>query len=326
MSVLAVVEPNGLAGTELRRVLRERRELWTEVRLLSAEADDEVATLSEFDGAALVRPLSAEQLAGVDLVFLCEGYDEAAPAWQLAGAGTTTVLISPERSPAGGVAVVAGVNSEAAAAGGLLVSPHPAVVLLALLLDPLRPLGLADAAAWLVQPATMRGRRGLDELMEQTRALLAFSDDRPTEVFGDQLTFNLLPTDGDTAPLAAQVAGLLGGSPTPAIELIQGGVFHGFTASLLVEFTEDPGAEAIAAALAAQPLLEPHDPKAGAGPGPVLAAGRDNVLLGPVSPATGAPATGTPGRYWLRAVMDNLTRGGAVNAIEIAAAVLPRPS
>jgi aspartate-semialdehyde dehydrogenase len=320
LTVLAVVEPNGLAGTELRRLLRERRQLWTEVRLLNAEADDEVATLSELDGAALVRPLSAEQLAGVDLVFLCEGYDAADPAWRLAAAGTTTVVISPEQSPAGGVPVVAGVNLEAAAAGGLLVSPHPAVVLLALLLDPLRPLGLADATAWLVQPATMHGRRGLDELMEQTRALLAFSDDRPTEVFGDQLTFNLLPTGTDPAPLAAQVADLLGGSPTPAIEVVQGGVFHGFTASLLVGFAEDPGAGAIAAALAARPQIEPHDPQAGPGPGPILAAGSDKVLLGPVAPATGAP-----GRYWLRAVMDNLTRGGAVNAIEIAAAVLPAP-
>ncbi len=51
--------------------------------------------------------------------------------------------------------------------------------------------------------------------------------------------------------------------------------------------------------------------------GPIAAAGSNRVLLGPV-----AAADGRPGRYWLRAVMDNLTRGGAVNALEIAAAVL----
>lgn len=319
MSVLAVVEPNGLAGTELRQELRQRRELWTEVRLLSRDADDEVATLSELDGAALVHPLSAERLAGVDLIFLCEGYDEAAPAWGLAGEGATTVLISPERTPAGGVTVVAGVNPEAAVAGSLLVSPHPAVVLLALLLDPLRALGLDQAAAWLVQPATMRGRPGLDELMEQTRSLLAFSDEQPTEVFGRQLTFNLLPTGADPAPLATEVAGLLGGAVTPAIEVLQGGVFHSFTASLLVGFAEDPGAEAVAAALAGRPLLEAHDPETGPGPGPIAAAGSGKVLLGPVT-----AATGPPGRYWLRAVMDNLTRGGAINALEVAAAALTR--
>ena len=317
MTVLAVVEPNTLKGTELRQELRQHRELWSEVRLLSRESDDETATLSELDGAALVQPLSAEALAGVHLSFICGDYDEASPPWALAGDGSTTVLVSPERSPPGGIPVVSGVNPEAAVAGGLLVSPHPAVVLLALLLDPLRSLGIAEAAAWLVQPATMRGRRGMDELMAQTRALLVFSDERPTDVFGQQLTFNLLPTGEATEPLADEVAGLLGAAVTPAIEIVQGAVFHSFTASVLVGFETDPGSEAIEAALDAQPLLEPHDPKAPPGPGPIAAAGRNKVLLGPV-----APVSGQPGRYWLRAVMDNLTRGGAVNALEIAAAAL----
>ena len=316
MTVLAVVEPNTLTGSELRQELRQHRELWDEVRLLSADTDPEVATLSELDGAALVQPLSAEQLAGVDLVFFCGGHDESAIPWDLAAEGATVVLVSPETTPDTGQLVVAGVNSEAAVRGALLVSPHPAVVLLALLLHPLLPLGLAEAAAWLVQPATMRGRGGLDELMEQTRALLAFSDEKPSEVFGGQLTFNLLPTERPTAPLAGEVAALLGGGPTPAVEILQGAVFHSFTASLLVGFGDDPGADAVAAALAAHPLLEPQGPRGTPGPGPIDAAGSHRVMLGRVTPA------GRPGRYWLRAVMDNLTRGGAINALEIATAAL----
>ena len=319
MSVLALVEPNTLTGTELRQELRGHRELWSEVRLLSAEADPEIATLSELDGAALVQPLTAEQLGGVDLVFVCGDYDEAAPPWQMAGPGTTTVLVSSAPPPAGAIPVVSGVNTEAAVAGGLLLSPHPAVVLLTLLLHPLRELQPSGVAAWLAQPATIHGRRGMDELMEQTRALLAFSEERPTEVFGQQLAFNLLPTGQDTTALADEVAELLGGAPRPAIEIVQAAVFHSFTASVLVDFEDDPGVEAIAAALASHPLIEALDAEEGGGPAPTAAAGRKRVLLGPV-----APAGGRPGRYWLRAVMDNLTRGGAVNAIEIAAAVLGR--
>ena len=319
MTVLAVVEPNTLLGTELRQELRQQRELWSEVRLLSAEADPEVATLSELDGAALVQPLSAEQLEGVDLLFVCGGHDASPPPWRLAGEGTTTVLVSPPDTPELGVPVVAGVNPEAAAAGGLLVSPHPATVLLALLLHPLRPLGLDQAAAWLVQPATIRGRAGMHELMDQTRALLAFSDDRPSAVFGRQLTFNLLPGQGDPAALRAEVADLLAGAVTPAVELLQGAVFHSFTASLLVGFAEDPGLETVAAALAAHPLLEAPETAGAPAPGPIDAAGSHRVLLGEVAPA-GGPA----GRYWVRAVMDNLTRGGAVNALEIAVTALGR--
>lgn len=317
MTVLAVVEPDGLTGTELRQELRQHRELWDDVRLLSADTDPEVATLSELDGAALVQPLSAEQLEGVDLAFFCDLRADSPPSWELAGEGTTRILVSPETTPADAVPVVAGVNDEAAVRGGLLVSPHPAVVLLSLLLHPLRPLGLADAAAWLVQPATMRGRRGLDELMMQTRSLLTFSDESPSEVFGSQLTFNLLPTEGSTAALGEQVAALLEGAATPTIELVQGAVFHSFSGSLLVGFAEDPGGEAIAAALAAHPLIEAHDPAPAAGLGPIDAAGGSRVIVGPVG-----PAAGRPGHYWVRAVMDNLTRGGAVNALEIAATAL----
>ncbi|MFQ5350515.1 MAG: hypothetical protein ACE5EG_08750 [Thermoanaerobaculia bacterium] len=317
MTVLAVVEPNTLTGTELHQELRQHRELWSEVRLLSGDSDDKTATLSELDGAALVQPLSAEHLAGVDLVFVCGDYDESAPPWELAPDGATTILIAPERSPTGGTLLVSGLNESAAVAGGLLVSPHPAVVLLALLLDPLRSLGIREAAAWLVQPATMRGRRGMDELMGQTRALLAFSDDKPTEVFGQQLAFNLLPTDRPTAPLAAELAELLDGAVHPAIEIQQGAVFHSLTASLLVGFAEDPGDQAIATALGGRPLIEPWVAQAVPGPGPIAAAGSKRILLGPVT-----PVAGRPGSYWLRAVMDNLTRGGSVNALEIAAAVL----
>ncbi len=287
------------------------------MRLLSAAVDPEFATLSELDGAALVQPLSAEALDGVDLMFLCGEPDPAALPWTLAAAGTTTVALASEAAPEGGIPVVSGVNLEAAVPGGLLISPHPAVVLLTLLLDPVRALGLTEAAAWLVQPATMRGSPGLDELMEQTRTLLAFAEERPTAVFGQQLSFNLLPTAEDPAPRAREIAALIGGGVAPAIEILQGAIFHSFTASVLIGFPDDPGGTAIEQALAARPQLARHDPAGGPGPGPIAAAGNDRVLLGPVS-----AAAGLPGRYWLRAVMDNLTRGGALNAVEIAAAVL----
>ena len=63
-------------------------------------------------------------------------------------------------------------------------------------------------------------------------------------------------------------------------------------------------------------MIERFDDGEQTGPNPIAAAGSKQVLLGAIEPA------GPPGRYWLRAVMDNLTRGGAVNALEIAAAVL----
>ena len=43
-----------------------------------------------------------------------------------------------------------------------------------------------------------------------------------------------------------------------------------FTASVLVGFDDDPGAAAVTEALAAQPLLEAHDPRGAPGPGPIF--------------------------------------------------------
>ena len=105
------------------------------------------------------------------------------------------------------------------------------------------------------------------------------------------------------------------------MEARQAAVFHSFTASVLVDFDRDPGDEQVAAAFAAHPLIEALDAGDRRAPVPTAAAGSKQVLLGPVT-----PAGGRPGRYWIRAVMDNLTRGGAVNALEIAAAVLGRAS
>ena len=55
MNVLAVVEPNTLTGTELRQELRGHRELWSEVRLLSADADPDLVVAA----AGLLPPLNA---------------------------------------------------------------------------------------------------------------------------------------------------------------------------------------------------------------------------------------------------------------------------
>ncbi len=107
---------------------------------------------------------------------------------------------------------------------------------------------------------------------------------------------------------------VLGGEARLAFRIVQTGVFHSFGVSVYVECAEDPGAEGVREALAASPFLEfstSSDP-----PGPIDAAAREEVLLGQVE----ADPEG-PGGYWLWGVMDNLTRGGALNALAITEAL-----
>ncbi|HEX9668680.1 MAG TPA: Asd/ArgC dimerization domain-containing protein [Thermoanaerobaculia bacterium] len=315
MTRCAIVHPTGLLGKELREALAARPELTAaEVRLLSDDPE-EVGALTEAAGEpALVQAWDPQALEGIDVVFFC---GPAAATRRLLGdrsAGVTAIVLSLDATAEDGVPVVAGVNSAAAERGAVVLSPHPAVILLAHLLWPLRAVGVEEAVATLVQPASMQGQPGLEEMFEQTRQIVTMTARRPSPIFGHQLAFNLLPHPGPLEPIAAELAAVLRGEPVVSLNVVQGGVFHSFSASLYLRCAADPGPKAIRRALSEHPQIElADDPKR---LGPIEVPGSDKVVVGAVRKETGGA-----GGYWLWAVMDNLTRGGAVNAVEIAAAL-----
>ncbi|HZI63277.1 MAG TPA: Asd/ArgC dimerization domain-containing protein, partial [Thermoanaerobaculia bacterium] len=252
-------------------------------------------------------------LEGVDLAFFCGDIEGNRPLLDRLPSETTAIVLSPDATRGDGVPVVAGINLDEATVGQVLISPHPGAVALAHLLFPLQPLGLESAVATLVQPVSMREEPALHELFEQTRRILSFSDQRPG-MFGKQLAFNLLPAAA-AANLTGELSGLVGGELELAVQVVQGGVFHGFALSVYTRFGGDPGLAAVREALRRHPHLElVRRPEL---LGPIDAAGKDAVLVGLIE-----PEPRRAGGYWLWAVMDNLTRGGALNALEIAAAVL----
>jgi aspartate-semialdehyde dehydrogenase len=280
-----------------------------DVRLLS-HRDDEIGTLTEVAGAAaMVTRYEPEKLQGVATAFLCGTMEDNRPILAEIPPETTAVLLSFDATAADGQAVVAGVNDEAARGHRVLLSPHPGVVLLAHLLAALRELKVEEAVATLIQPASMRDDAGLEELFEQTRQIVAMTRRSPTPVFGAQLSFNLLPVPLPADPLTGQLQAVLPGMPL-ALQILQGAVFHSVSASLYVRCAGNPTLQAIRKTLADNPHLEAADrPKH---LGPIDAAASDKVIYGNVRKDEAG------GGFWLWAVMDNLTRGGALNALEIA--------
>lgn len=319
MTTLAILHPSDLLGEELKEEIRRRAALDGEIKLLSTD-EAEIGTLTESRGAAaVVQRFAPEDLESVDLAFFCGAVASNRPLLAALPERTTAIVLSPDAALADGKPLVAGVNLDQAHAGGVFLSPNAGAILLAQLLAPLAPLAPRQAVATLVQPASVFGKPALDELFEQTRSLLAFSSERPQQVFGRQLAFNLFPPAAEPTNIAAQVRGALrdlpGGGDLPvAVQLVQGGIFHGVAASLYLRFDEDPGEGALGAALRSSPRL---DTALEEEPGPVDAASRGEVLVGSVR-----RQEGEPGGYWLWGVMDNLTVGGAINAAEIAEAVL----
>lgn len=327
MTHVAILGPTTLLGRELREALGKRRRLWDRLTLLAGSAEEE-GTVTESAGvAALVEPADLEALAEADLVFACGSLDHDLPLVHrriAEGApGATAILLSPEARAEHGVPVVAGIDPAAAHPGSVLVSPHPAAVVLSYLLAPLAGpssgFSAEGAAATVVQPASMLGAQALDDLLDQTRDLLTMTGERRSTLFGRQLAFSLYPAPEGSAGLA-DLARQVSGIELPlAIQSLQGAIFHGLSCSLFVRFRSDPGVEALRDALAAQRHVRVSDAGVAVGeePAPIDAAAQEEVLVGSVR-----ADPGHPGGYWIWAVVDNLTRAGAMNTVEIAELVV----
>ena len=312
---IAILNPTTLLGKEIRGGLAHARDLWSEVCLLTA--DPEVAgTVSEVAGAAaMVELVEPESLEGVDLVICCGQFTELDELLARKDAEVTAIVVSPDFSVPEGIPVVSGVNSIQAQKGSTLISPHSAIIAIAHLLHPLQRLAVQQIVVHVIQPASTRDQEGIDELFEQTRSILSFSQEVPRDIFGNQLAFNLFPSPTCTKTLVSQLRSVLGFDRAVALHLLQGNVFHSLSVTAFIRFDHDPGQSELQTALEEHSYLElVEDPDR---LGPIEAAAREELLVGSVE-----SVPGQAGSYWLWAVMDNLTRGGASNTLEIARAVL----
>jgi aspartate-semialdehyde dehydrogenase len=316
MTRLAIVEPLTLLGKELRERLasrfQDRVDLWSRVTLLTADAK-EAGTLTETaGGAAVVQPLQhgAEAFAGADLVLFCGDAAQTRPWLAELPEGTRAILLCPDVEPQDAQPCVPSLGLGSVAHAKTLCSP-PAAVLLAHVLQPLRALGLRSATATLVQSASLKGEGALHELFEQTKGLLTFASRAATPTLGHQWAFNVTGTVEDDRRTEAHLRSLLGEPLDLSVQSLNAGAFHGLGMSVACEFAADPGLKAIWAALGANALIETGADPATLG---LLDAAQSEAVL--VRKARRDERR--PERYWLWAVADNLTRGGAINAVDIA--------
>jgi aspartate-semialdehyde dehydrogenase len=315
MTIAAIIEPMTLLGSELREALSSHPGSYSEIRALTLD-EESVGAVTEAGGRpALVQLADASALAGVDVIFDCGGGGSAEVLGPDLSQSSITILVDPVSVPESSIPVVAGVNLAAAMESNLVVSPDPATVLLTQVLAPLNDLDINRVVGHLLVPASARGQEGLDELFNQTRAILAMSPDRPEAVFGAQLAFNLLPIFGGVERTASQVSEILGKSIDIDIDATQAGVFHSLSASILVRVGREVNADEILERLLQSQYLEVNDTPESLGP--VDAASSDRVLF---SPPRMLQTREDSFRIW--SVMDNLTRGGALNALAISEYIL----
>jgi aspartate-semialdehyde dehydrogenase len=306
---IAVVDAGSLVGQSLKEALESRAEDSFDVRLLTSE-EAAAGTLAEIQGEpALVQTLAEESMAEIDLVALCGAPAQQHRALAQIDEEVPVFVLATHSEHPGGELRVAGINDSATTTVRVTVSPLPGVIALAHLLGPLRELGLSQATATVITPGSTEDTAGLDEIFEQTRAILAFSGDVPSTVFGHQLAFNLLPGPSDS-DLSSQVTEILGTDFDLAVQTIRAGVFHGLAIGCLVRLGTDIETPTVVESLVASPYIEPAESPETLGP--IDSASRVEILLGPVH-----ARRSRAGEFWIWAVMDNLTRGGADNAAEL---------
>ena len=315
MTIAAIIEPMTLLGSELREALSSHLGSYSEIRVLTLD-EESVGAVTEAGGRpALVQLADSSALADVDVIFDCGGGGSAEALGRDFSEGSITILVDPTSVPESSIPVVAGVNLAAAMESNLVVSPDPATVLLTQILAPLTDLDINRVVGHLLVPASARGQEGLDELFNQTRAILAMSPDWPEMVFGAQLAFNLLPIFAGAERTASQVSEVLGRSIDIDIDATQAGVFHSLSASILVRAGREVCADEVLERLLQSQYLEVTDTPESLGP--VDAASNDRVLF---SPPRMSETRKDTFRIW--SVMDNLTRGGVLNALGISEYIL----
>jgi len=315
-----------LMGREIRDLAGD---LPVELRLVASE-EDEAGTLTEQAGeAAVVGALEAESLSDAQLVFLAGSPESSRQAAQLAPRAVFIDLTgASEETPQARLrAPMVEPDGYQVPPGAVQVIAHPAAIAIALLLERLHAEHpVRRAVIQVFEPASERGKAGIDELHQQTVNLFAFKP-LPKKIFDEQLGFNMLARYGEEAPVALEeaearlerhLATLLGMGdnpvPMPSLRLIQAPVFHGHSFSAWVEFDSNPGPATIEEVLA-EGLVDVRE--AGSDPPTAVGmAGQGGVAVGAVAVDRNHPAA-----CWMWMVSDNL-RLAAENAVAVARELL----
>lgn len=300
-----------MLGTEVREVLAHR--------LPGAKVTTYAATgegsFDEKDGEAVYLDALSEQALQDHSAILTAGTQEGAlKAYSLAKPVKEKIQLIDcnghleNRPEARIVSPSLDVNAE----GWLSILAHPAASATALILMKLSDYrAVTRSVVEIFAPASEYGKRGINELHQQTTSLLAF---RPLEkeVFDEQLSFNVLAQYGEEAPaklsaleqrLERHVATILGKQtappPMPSLRLIQAPVFHGYSLSFWVEFDANIATPAVAEALTSKRIdVRGSGDEA---PNNAGAANQSGLIVGDIRVDHNNPRAA-----WLWVVFDNL--------------------
>ncbi len=321
-SILALVGGESLLGREARETI-ESAGLPARLEVVGALADQP----GELTAAVPLRPEELKPAAAVILAGTAESARQAAEIVEKLDRAPVLIDLTGtlEDKPASRLRAPFA-EDERRGPAPIIVIAHPAAAALALFLRRLHRVSpIRSSVVLILEPASERGQRGLDELQQQTVGLLSLKKLKK-QVYDAQIGFNVLARYGEDAPQALEdielridrhLATLLAADtpvPMPSLRVLQAPVFHGYSMSLWVEFEQRPSLEKLEGDLATAEIeVRTKDTEA---PSNVGAAGQSGITVGEI-----AADRNNPRAFWFWVVADNL-RVTAENAVEVAREVL----
>ncbi len=327
---IAVVGATGAVGREVLRILEERSFPASEVRLL-ASARSAGTRL----GSGVVHETTPARLEGLDLAIF-DTPDPVAGEWVPVAAAQGAIVIDNSavfRMAPDVPLVIPEVNGDALTSlpRRIVSNPNCTAAAIAVPLAPLhRAAGLRRLIACSYQSVSGAGQRGVEQLWAEVNETAASQrpPDRPRgEAFRHPIAMNVIPAIGsaqgshtsEEVKVAAELRKLLGIPDLPVgmtCVRVPTLVAHGV--AVHAEFArplQPDDAREILTAAAGVAVVD--DLAAGAYPTALDAAGRDPCYVGRIR-------TDGAGGLAFFTVADNLRKGAALNAVQIAEALIAR--
>jgi aspartate-semialdehyde dehydrogenase len=323
---VAVVGATGMVGQAMLSILAERNFPTARVRALASERSKGLTVA--YNGSSItIEPIEEKAFKGIDVALFAASADIALMYAPLAAEAGALVIDNSAawRMKENVPLVVPEVNREDIRDNeGIIANPNCCAVPLTMVLNPLKnAVGLERVLVSTYQSASGAGRALVEELEEQTRAIAGGTEPQVV-VYPYQLAYNVVPggwhpePDGyneEEVKIVNETRKILHMPGLPIVATcVRVPVPVGHGESVFLETRDKITADEARTLFATSPgLIVEDDPHAKLYPTPHHVAGRDEVYVGRIR---NDPSTSRGLALWL--VSDNLRKGAALNAVQIA--------
>lgn len=325
---IAIVGATGNVGREVISILAERDFPVKDMVALASESSMGKEVSFGEDKVLKVEALARYDFAGTDFAFFCAGSEVAKDyAPKAAAAGTIVIDNSSHfRLEPGVPLIVPEVNAAVLDKGfrkNIIANANCVAIPLTLALKPLHEIApIKRVVLSTYQSVSGAGQRPMDELFNQTKAMFVNKDYKPQE-FTKPIAFNVIPhiddfnrdgTTGEEEKIAMETRKILDPAIKVTATCVRVPVFIGHAIAATVEFesaiTPDQARQAYGIEKGVVTLDRPEEDGYVT---PLEIAGEDMVA---VSRIRQDPTVKHGLSLWI--VGDNLRKGAALNAVQIA--------